>query len=174
MKRIHIIGRKNSGKTTLVENLVSRLIGRGFRVGTIKHTHHGHELDAPGKDSHRHRKAGASVVGILSRDMSAVFQPVEVLADHDDRYEKIAPLYTTCDMVIVEGNSMTTEIKLEVWRAEVQEEPMAAQDSTIHAVITDDTPPLVIECWPRQDVGQIADRVIDLLKISPSGTSQEK
>ena len=59
MRRIHIIGRKNSGKTTLVVELVQQLSAMGKRVATIKHTHHRHELDVPGKDSYRHREAGA-------------------------------------------------------------------------------------------------------------------
>ena len=75
MKRIHIVGRKNSGKTTLVADLVAHLTANGHRVGTIKHTHHQHELDTPGKDSHRHREAGAAVVGILCPGMTAVFRP---------------------------------------------------------------------------------------------------
>ena len=61
-----MIGRKNSGKTTLVSELVTEFTARGYRVGTIKHTHHQHELDVPGKDSYRHREAGAAIVGIIS------------------------------------------------------------------------------------------------------------
>ncbi|MCA9266810.1 MAG: molybdopterin-guanine dinucleotide biosynthesis protein B, partial [Planctomycetales bacterium] len=69
MKRLHLIGRKNHGKTRLIVDLVEELTSRGLRVGTIKHTHHRHELDTPGKDSYQHRTAGAAVVGILSRSM---------------------------------------------------------------------------------------------------------
>ena len=75
MRRIHIIGRKNSGKTSLVVRLVEYYRTAGYRVGTIKHTHHHHELDTPGKDSFRHRQAGASAVGILAPTMNAVFWP---------------------------------------------------------------------------------------------------
>ncbi len=71
MKRLHVIGGKNHGKTTLVVDLIAELTSRGFRVGSIKHTHHEHELDIPGKDSHRHRSAGACKAAILSRSMSA-------------------------------------------------------------------------------------------------------
>jgi len=76
MRRLHIVGRKNSGKTTFIVELVRYFTSSGLRIGTIKHTHHQHELDTPGKDSHRHREAGAQVVGILSRAMSAVFLPL--------------------------------------------------------------------------------------------------
>ena len=75
MHRIHIIGRKNSGKTTLVVDLVRHFRAQGYRVGTIKHTHHHHELDTPGKDSFRHRQAGAKAVGIVAPTMSAIFWP---------------------------------------------------------------------------------------------------
>jgi molybdopterin-guanine dinucleotide biosynthesis protein MobB len=73
MKRLHVIGGKNHGKTTLVVELVKEFSRRGISVGTIKHTHHQHELDVPGKDSYRHRMAGAAAVGILSPSMSALF-----------------------------------------------------------------------------------------------------
>ena len=73
--RIHIVGRRNSGKTTLVCELVAALTKRGYRVATIKHTHHHHELDTPGKDSWHHREAGAAAVGILSPRMTAMFFP---------------------------------------------------------------------------------------------------
>jgi molybdopterin-guanine dinucleotide biosynthesis protein MobB len=60
VKRLHIIGGKNHGKTMLVVELVQEFARRGIPVGTIKHTHHHHEVDVPGKDSHRHRLAGAA------------------------------------------------------------------------------------------------------------------
>jgi len=69
---IHIVGRKNAGKTTLVCDLIAALTQQGLRVATVKHTHHQHELDVPGKDSWRHREAGAAAVGILSPGMVAM------------------------------------------------------------------------------------------------------
>lgn len=75
MQRIHIVGRKNHGKTRLVTALVQHLSGLGLRVGTIKHTHHRHELDTEGKDSWQHRQAGATLVGVLSQQLTAIFLP---------------------------------------------------------------------------------------------------
>ena len=117
MKRVHVIGRKNSGKTSLIVHLVEYLNSQGVRVGTIKHTHHQHELDTPGKDSHRHRQAGAGAVGILSPAVSAVFLPAQ---EPDDlfRYQQIAPLFSDCSLVLVEGHSATSGPRVEVWRAE--------------------------------------------------------
>ncbi len=165
MKRVHIIGRKNSGKTTLVVDLVEHLSERGFCVGTIKHTHHRHELDTPGKDSYQHRTAGASVVGILSRDMTAVFKSTVSDQDISDRYAKIEPAYRGCDLVLVEGNSQTDELKLEVWRKETETDPIALTDDTIHAIVSYDAPPVSQPVWPRGNIEAIADQVLDLLDL---------
>jgi molybdopterin-guanine dinucleotide biosynthesis protein B len=163
VNRFHIVGRKNSGKTTLVVELVSHLSAQGHRVGTVKHTHHHHELDTPGKDSYRHRDAGAAVVGILAPEMSAVFQPHDTMDDVNSgdvvsgdvisgdvisgdrgrdekaaRYEWLAATMTDCDIVIVEGDLHTGAPKLEVWRAANSERPIAASDRSISLVVTDD------------------------------------
>ena len=162
VKRIHIVGRKNSGKTTLITDLVTHLTNLGYRVGTIKHTHHQHELDTPGKDSHRHREAGAAVVGILSPTMSAVFRPVK----HDDRstdcYGRILPMFTECDLVLVEGDSGADAPKIEVWRAATNAELLAANDQSITAVISDDPVKLALPLLSRSDVAGLADCLLRL------------
>ena len=107
MKRLHIVGGKNHGKTTLIVELVQELSSRGLSVGTIKHTHHHHELDVPGKDSYRHRMAGACAVGILSPAMSAVFLPVDQAAsDEEDRYAALARIFQECRLVLVLSESL--------------------------------------------------------------------
>ena len=157
--RIHIIGRQNHGKTTLVAELVREFSVRGRRVGTIKHTHHQHELDTPGKDSHVHRVAGAEAVGILSPSMSAVFLPQNDQASNkEDRYSQILPLMTTCEFVLVEGDSQTCAPKIEVWRAALDTPAIASDDQSILAVVTDDSyrdgKTLVL---PRCDVARLAE-----------------
>jgi len=165
VKRIHIVGRKNSGKTTLIVDLVRELTKNGYRVGTIKHTHHHHELDTPGKDSHQHRKAGSAVVGILSPGMTAVFQPNENgVTESIDRYERLAPMYADCDIVLVEGNLQTTAFKVEVWRSEVTEAPIALQDASISAVVTDDAVDLSIPVWSRSNVNRLAQLLLAALE----------
>ncbi len=162
MKRVHIVGRKNSGKTTLIVDLVRHLTASGYRVGTIKHTHHHHELDTPGKDSHRHREAGASVVGILSPGMTAVFQPTDKSArEAIDRYEQLAPMFVDCDIVLVEGNLQAAAFKVEVWRAAVTETPIAAEDSSIAAVITDDAVSVAAPAWSRSDIRRLAQSLLE-------------
>ena len=115
--RIHIVGRKNSGKTTLVCDLVRELTRLGRRVATIKHTHHNHELDTPGKDSHKHRESGAAGVGILSSQMTAAFVPVSRDEDEETRYARFNIMFNDCDLIVVEGDLSTVATKIEVWRA---------------------------------------------------------
>jgi molybdopterin-guanine dinucleotide biosynthesis protein len=181
LKRVHIIGGKNHGKTTLVVDLVHELNRLGKLVGTIKHTHHHHELDTPGKDSHRHREAGAAVVGIASVAMNAVFWPPEnnptaedsagdgahrvdgsPIAAREQKYAPFAPLFKKCDVVLVEGDTQTSATKLEVWRAEVGSEPLAFADPSIAAIITDDVhgKDTAVPSWSRQDILALAEKIL--------------
>lgn len=160
--RVHIIGRKNHGKTMLVEDLVRHFSAQGVRVGTIKHTHHRHELDVPGKDSYRHREAGAAVSAILSPTMAAVFSPCAE-GDGQDRYDLVAPLMADCRLVLVEGHAAADGFKLEVWRAAAGTRPIAADDPTVHAVISNDAPDVDVPVWPRGDVAALAAKILLLL-----------
>ena len=177
MKRLHLLGRKNHGKTTLMVELVEHLASRGFRVGTIKHTHHAHELDTPGKDSHRHRAAGASVSAILSRSMNAVFWPPSESgpeqvagAERVDRYAEFEPHFAACDFVLVEGDTTCSGIKIEVWRQAAGTEPMALADPQIRAIVTDDMIDAPVPLVPRRDIVAISAAVLDLLDVrAPNG-----
>ncbi|MCA9045689.1 MAG: molybdopterin-guanine dinucleotide biosynthesis protein B [Planctomycetaceae bacterium] len=161
MQRFHIIGGKNHGKTTLVADLLRELTGRGLRVGTIKHTHHQHELDTPGKDSHIHREAGASVVGILTPQLDALFLTNDDSAAKEDRYTRLMAAMTGCDLVIVEGDTQATAPQLEVWRASMGTPPMCADAATnIRAVISDDLLDVEIPILARSDVPAIADWIL--------------
>ncbi|HEX6961884.1 MAG TPA: molybdopterin-guanine dinucleotide biosynthesis protein B [Lacipirellula sp.] len=160
MHRLHIIGGKNHGKTTLIVELVQELTKRNVRVGTIKHTHHRHELDVPGKDSYRHRLAGAEVVGILSPSMNAVFMPRAEAAATRDPYEAFAPLFADCQCVLVEGDVQASSPKVEVWRAELRTPPLATSDRSIMAVVTDDAPTIAAARLARSDIKGLADWVL--------------
>lgn len=166
MRRVHIVGRKNHGKTTLVVELVAALSRLGLKVGTIKHTHHHHELDTPGKDSHRHREAGAVASGVFSRTLNAVFWPPAIEASGessagDQKYASFEPMFAQCDIVVVEGDSQTSATKVEVWRAAVAARPLACDDPEITAVISDDPLPdeASVEAWSRKDIDFIAQQV---------------
>lgn len=173
MNRIHLLGRKNHGKTTLMAELVEYLAARQIRVGTIKHTHHAHELDTPGKDSHRHRVAGAEVAAILSRSMNAVFWSPKATNDSadqniaGDRYAEFAPFFGECDLVLVEGDTTCPGVKLEVWRQSVGTEPMALSDPNIRAVVTDDPVTLPVPAIRRSDMAAIAAKVLELAGLAP-------
>lgn len=159
--RIHIVGRRNAGKTTLVCDLVRELSGRGLQVATIKHTHHHHELDTPGKDSWKHRDAGAAGVGILSPQMMAAFVPGEREERSADGYAQLSRLFAHCDMLLVEGDLHSAARKIEVWRDAVEEPPYAGDDQyNILAVISDTADCFHGPVWPRHDIKVIADRVL--------------
>jgi molybdopterin-guanine dinucleotide biosynthesis protein B len=163
--RLHILGRKNSGKTTLIAELVQRMSRDGYRIGTIKHTHHDHELDTPGKDSFRHREAGATAVGILAPGMTAVFRKATAERDAASRYDEILAFLADCDLVLVEGDVHTTAVKVEIWRAATDSLPLAYHDPSIHAVITDDSPEVSTQVWKRSDVAELVRRLLALAGV---------
>lgn len=176
MKRIHIIGRKNSGKTTLVVELVSHLRALGHRVGTIKHTHHQHELDTPGKDSFRHREAGAEAVGILAPTMNAIFWPApqkascdkvscDKAADVPRQYDQFDSLMADCDIVLVEGDQHTEATKIEVWRKELNEPPLVIGNPSIAMVVTDD-PVQVHSIHSRRDLPALCARLLEMAGVA--------
>lgn len=174
MKRIHIVGRKNSGKTTLIVELVAEFSRRGYRVGTIKHTHHEHELDTPGKDSHRHRTAGSAAVGLVSHGMNAIFWPPDVPQSANNKYAQFDAMMNDCDVVFVEGDSQTRGTKIEVHRAKngPNVSPLSADNHTIHAVITDDPTTVETPVWKRRDLDNIVANLESLLNCRRQRTSK--
>jgi molybdopterin-guanine dinucleotide biosynthesis adapter protein len=135
-KILGIVGWKNSGKTTLVEALVREMTARGLRVSTVKHAHHAFDIDVPGKDSHRHREAGAHEVIVASGDRWALMHELRNAPEPplDALIAKLAP----CDLVLVEGFKRGTHSKIEVARFTRDEGLIADQDETVLAVATDD------------------------------------
>ena len=154
---VHIVGRRNHGKTTLVVDLVRALTARGLRVATVKHSSHAHEPDTPGKDSHRHRAAGAAVAAFVTPDVVAVYLP---RTTGDDPNTRLAPLFADCDLVLVEGHKDSPGPKIEVWRDGLGTTPLAAERRDIVAVVTDDPVDVDAPCWPRSDIEALADRVL--------------
>ena len=156
---VQIVGRKNHGKTTLVVDLVTEFSRRDVRVGTIKHSRHRHDLDTPGKDSYRHRHAGANPAAIVTADALGVFLRRE---PGNDFYAQLAPWFADCDLVLVEGDIETPARKVEVWRAAVGTPCLAPEYSQIVAVVSDDVPAVAVPVWPRSDVAGLADRILAL------------
>lgn len=135
MKLYGVTGWKNAGKTGLMERLVSEFVARGLRVSTVKHAHHSFDVDHIGKDSHRHREAGASEVLLASRNRFALMHE---LRDEDEPtlqtlLSKLAPV----DLVLVEGYKRDRHPKIEAFRAETGNPLIAPEDDTIRAIASD-------------------------------------
>jgi molybdopterin-guanine dinucleotide biosynthesis protein B len=135
MKVVGFSGYSGAGKTTLVEQLIPRLKRAGLRVSVVKHAHHAFDVDREGKDSWRHRKAGAYEVVVASDVRMAKIREYEVQAD-PSVHALIAEL-SECDWVLVEGYKSSELPKIEVWRAGGDRPVRYAEDRTVHAIATD-------------------------------------
>ena len=135
MKAVGFSGYSGSGKTTLVEQLIGRLKLAGQRVSVVKHAHHAFDIDHPGKDSYRHRQAGAFEVVIASDQRLAKIREYEVRMD-PTVHQLVAEL-VECDWVLVEGFKHADIPKIEVWRAEAGKPAQYPNDPFIVAVCTD-------------------------------------
>lgn len=132
-----ITGWKNSGKTTLVEALVRELTGRGYRVSTIKHAHHAFDIDVPGKDSYRHRKAGAHEVIVASEQRWALMH--ELRNESPPSLADLLIHLGDCELVLVEGFKGDAHPKIEVLRSLGPEGRIADSDHSVCAVATPDS-----------------------------------
>lgn len=163
MKIYGIVGYKNAGKTGLMERLVTEIAGRGFTVSTLKHAHHTFDVDQPGKDSHRHRIAGAHQVLLASRSRWALMtelrdQPEPPLAD---LLAQLSPV----DLVLVEGYKRDTHTKVEAFRAETGNPLIARDDTTVRAVASDTPLQLDRPVFDLNDTGAIADFILSELGL---------
>src|ERR687891_281516 len=135
MKVIGIAGYSGSGKTTLIEKLIPILVGEGLRVSLIKHAHHTFDVDQPGKDSYRHRHAGASEILITSSRRWVLMH--ELRGAHEPAFEEHVKRISPCDLLLVEGFKFAPIPKLEVWRAATGEPLLHPNDPHIVAVASD-------------------------------------
>ena len=135
MKVFGIIGWKNSGKTGLMERLVDEISSRGFTISTIKHAHHTFDIDQKGKDSFRHRLAGAQEVLLSSQKRWALIHELrnELEPSLKSLLRKLSPV----DLVLVEGYKHESYLKLEAYRVENKKAPLALTDSDIIAIASD-------------------------------------
>ena len=159
MKVIGISGYSGSGKTTLIEQLIGHLKAAGQRVSVVKHAHHKFDIDHEGKDSWRHRRAGAFEVVVASDRRLAKIREYEVEAD-PTVHQLLAEL-SECDWAIVEGFKHADLLKIEVWRAETGEAPRYAGDPFIVAVATDQPQnlpmPTALPVFPLSDARAVTD-----------------
>lgn len=135
MKLWGVVGWKNSGKTGLMERLVTEFVGRGVTVSTLKHAHHSFDVDHEGKDSHRHRIAGATEVLLSSRHRWALMHE-----HRDEAEDSLASLLTRLspvDLVLIEGYKRDTHPKVEAHRAATGQALIAPDDPSVRAVASD-------------------------------------
>jgi molybdopterin-guanine dinucleotide biosynthesis protein B len=140
MKVVGFAGYSGAGKTTLVERLIPALKRMGLRVSVVKHAHHKFDIDHPGKDTYRHREAGAFEVVVASDKRLALMrefeQPVELTV-----HQLLAELHSAADWVLVEGFRHSDVLKIEVWRLPEVGEPsrpvLYTDDPFVTAIATD-------------------------------------
>ncbi|MXQ09588.1 molybdopterin-guanine dinucleotide biosynthesis protein B [Alphaproteobacteria bacterium GH1-50] len=135
MKVWGVVGWKNSGKTGLMERLVTEFTGRGLTVSTVKHAHHVFDVDHPGKDSHRHRQAGATEVLLSSRKRWALMH--ELREEAEMPLETLLAKLSPVDLVLVEGYKRDQHPKVEAHRAETGNPLIATDDPTVRAIASD-------------------------------------
>ncbi|MBV2359042.1 molybdopterin-guanine dinucleotide biosynthesis protein B [Thalassococcus sp. CAU 1522] len=135
MKVFGVTGWKNAGKTGLMERLVTEITARGYTVSTVKHAHHGFDVDVPGTDSFRHRAAGASEVLVSSPKRVALMTELRG-ADEPQLPDLLARL-APADLVLIEGFKGAPHPKIEAFRAEAGHSLIAPGDPTIRAVASD-------------------------------------
>jgi molybdopterin-guanine dinucleotide biosynthesis protein B len=136
MNVICIAGYSNAGKTHLIEQLIPVLKSRGLRVSVIKHAHHRFDIDHPGKDSFRHRAAGAFEVLIASRYRQALMREFE-RETPPDVHRLLAELDASVDWALVEGFKESNLPRLEVWRAAAAKPARYPEDRLVAAIATD-------------------------------------
>ena len=135
MKTIGFAGWSGSGKTTLIEKLIPRFVEKGLKVSLIKHAHHTFDVDQEGKDSYRHRHAGATEVLVTSSRRWVLMH--ELRGEREPTFEEQVQHFSPCDLLIVEGFKFARIPKIEVWRAQTGEPLLHPKDPDIVAVATD-------------------------------------
>ena len=163
MKIFGVTGWKNSGKTGLMERLITEFTARGLSVSSIKHAHHSFDIDHPGRDSYRHRDAGARQVVLASRNRWALMHE---LRDEDepslgDLLKQLSPV----DLVLIEGYKRDRHPKIEAHRKETGQPLIAPEDETIVAVASDTSVTIDRPVLDLNDTASIANFIAQHLKL---------
>ncbi|TMJ34176.1 MAG: molybdopterin-guanine dinucleotide biosynthesis protein B, partial [Alphaproteobacteria bacterium] len=163
-KVIGVAGFKNAGKTTLVEKLVRELTLRGYRIATVKHAHHSFDIDHEGRDSFRHRQAGASEVAVISGQRWAIIH--ELRGEDEPSFAAILAKLEPSDLVIVEGYKHGEHQKIEVRNLALDHPKLAGDDPTIVAIAANgaiaDAP---VPVFDRDHVEALADFIVTLMRL---------
>jgi molybdopterin-guanine dinucleotide biosynthesis adapter protein len=160
MRAFGLVGYSGSGKTRLLVRLIPEIVGRGLTVSTMKHAHHGFDVDQPGKDSYEHRQAGAREVLVSSARRWALMH--ENRDAREPGPEELMRHMTPVDLLLIEGFKREGHGKLEVWRAATGKPLIAREDRSILAVASDGpVPDVAVPVLDLDDVQAIADFILD-------------
>jgi len=152
-KIITVVGKSNSGKTTLLEKLITHLTQKGYKIGSVKHAHSGFEMDKEGKDSWRHKKAGAASTLVISEDKIAM-----VKDDKTSYLEKMQSYLSDNDIILAEGFKRQNLPKIEIFRRQsVHKEPLCSGDENLIAFVTNSDYKLDVPTFGIEDIIEIAD-----------------
>ena len=162
-KIVSIVGKSGSGKTTLLEKLIPELIGLGLKVGTIKHDVHGFEIDHPGKDSWRHKKAGSVITIISSPQRIGMVMDV----DHDHTLDELALFFSGVDLILSEGYKGENKPKIEVFRREAHAKPLCLNDSNLIALMTNSDVDLGVPRFALDDIEGLAHFLARHFRLQP-------
>jgi len=164
MKVFGIAGYSGSGKTSLIEKLLPLLVARGLRVSVIKHAHHGFDLDKPGKDSWRHREAGASEVLMLSNDRWVLMS--ELRGAPEPSLDEQLDILSPCDLVLIEGYKAAAVPKIEVHRPAHGKPPLYPDNPHIIAVATDAPLGCDLPQLPLNEPDAVVDYLLKYLEMA--------
>ena len=159
-----VTGWKNAGKTGLMERLVAEIIGRGYTVSTLKHAHHTFDVDHPGKDSHRHRIAGASQVLLASTERWALMN--EHRGTQEPSLPELLAKLDPVDLILIEGWKRDSHPKVEAWRAETGNPLIAPNDPTRLAVASDIGLEIDRPVFDLDDTAVVADFILEYLDLT--------
>jgi molybdopterin-guanine dinucleotide biosynthesis adapter protein len=157
MRIYGVIGWKNAGKTSLMERLVAEITARGHSVSTVKHVHHDVDLDQPGKDSFRHRAAGAREVVLASAHRFALMH--EHRGPEPDLSAILARM-APVDLILVEGYKRDAHAKIEVFRREAGHDLIQPSDPLVRAVASDLALELPVPLLDLNNTAEIADFIL--------------
>jgi molybdopterin-guanine dinucleotide biosynthesis adapter protein len=158
-------GWSGSGKTTLIEQLIPWFNAKGLRVSVIKHAHHRFDVDVPGKDSYRHRQAGATQVLITSSRRWVLMH--ELRGEPEPTLQEQLSQLAPCDLVLVEGFRQASIAKIEVHRPALQEPLIAPNDAHVLAVASDAPADVRVPVLPLNDPPAVGQFILEHFKLSP-------
>lgn len=165
MRIFGLAGWSGSGKTTLLTALIPALLARGLAVSTVKHAHHEFDIDRPGKDSWRHREAGAREVMVASARRWAIMHELRGMAE--PTLEELVSRMSPVDLLLVEGWKHHPHPKIEVHRPSLGKELLYPEDPHIVAIAADEAIAAPIPLLPLGDPGAVAAFILDHLGLLP-------